>query len=416
MGRAPLRFIHAANLHLDLPLNGIGPAPKPLQETIEQATLRAFDRLIEACLEHEVDFLLLTGECEPDAENLTEAAAFRDGVERLVEYEIPLILGPVSTRAGSRKLLVLPENVVRLDLEDLDPCVLTRAEAPLATLCPLLLEGRPDGIRMEPQLSRLLSESQRSDAPVIAVPLWPSMHEPLSPESLELLKDELNANGEFGLATYWAFGNGDRRFFLETDATCLHHPGALQGMHPAATGPHGYRLVRIDEDGLEVEHIAAAPVRWERFTLEIDPATDREHLLALISEELLNLEPAGGEEAWLCEWIIRGDGELFERLQEPEFAAELLAEFDLSAGESGWPVWSHRLRLRDSAARVARFADTEGLAGEYLRRLAEQGAAGEPAGREPQMLLKRLRTIVAEEDAEEIMQAARTWGGSCLAE
>ena len=58
-----VRFIHAANLRLDAPLQDTGPLPDDLQVIIQSATFTAWERIVEACLNLDADFLLLAGDC-----------------------------------------------------------------------------------------------------------------------------------------------------------------------------------------------------------------------------------------------------------------------------------------------------------------------------------------------------------------
>ena len=57
------RFVHATNLRLDQPLTGAGALTADERALVEDATLTAFARIIDACIQHNVDCLLLTGDC-----------------------------------------------------------------------------------------------------------------------------------------------------------------------------------------------------------------------------------------------------------------------------------------------------------------------------------------------------------------
>ncbi|HYO66474.1 MAG TPA: metallophosphoesterase, partial [Archangium sp.] len=55
------KFVHAADLHLDTPFRGV-PADSGLTGTFQQATFRAFSRIVDLCLREHVAFLLLAGD------------------------------------------------------------------------------------------------------------------------------------------------------------------------------------------------------------------------------------------------------------------------------------------------------------------------------------------------------------------
>lgn len=63
MSADSFRFIHATNLRLDQPLTGAGALSADDRSIVEDATLTAFTRIVDACLQNDVDFLLLTGDC-----------------------------------------------------------------------------------------------------------------------------------------------------------------------------------------------------------------------------------------------------------------------------------------------------------------------------------------------------------------
>ena len=60
----PFSFIHAADLHLDSPFIGIGRLSEShsrIAEQLREATFKAFDSVIDLCIDRKVDFLLVAG-------------------------------------------------------------------------------------------------------------------------------------------------------------------------------------------------------------------------------------------------------------------------------------------------------------------------------------------------------------------
>ena len=56
------RFVHAADIHLDSPLRSLALRDADLADLIGNATRRAFVRIVDLCLEEQVDALLLAGD------------------------------------------------------------------------------------------------------------------------------------------------------------------------------------------------------------------------------------------------------------------------------------------------------------------------------------------------------------------
>ena len=73
-----MRFIHAADIHLDSPLRGLEAYPGAPAERLRVATRQAFDRVVDLCLEERVDFLIIAGDLFD-----TEVKDFRAALDEL---------------------------------------------------------------------------------------------------------------------------------------------------------------------------------------------------------------------------------------------------------------------------------------------------------------------------------------------
>ena len=57
-----MKFLHAADIHLDSPLCGLSAYPDAPAERLRTATRSAFVRLIDTALAEQVDFLVIAGD------------------------------------------------------------------------------------------------------------------------------------------------------------------------------------------------------------------------------------------------------------------------------------------------------------------------------------------------------------------
>ena len=57
-----MKFVHAADLHLDSPLRGLARYEGAPVDEVRGATRRAFQNLIELCLDEGAAFLLIAGD------------------------------------------------------------------------------------------------------------------------------------------------------------------------------------------------------------------------------------------------------------------------------------------------------------------------------------------------------------------
>lgn len=112
----PQRFIHAANLRLDVPVSvhTSETLSDELRMVFEDATLFAFDEVIEGCIKRDVDFLLLSGNVFVEADrSLRARLALLKGCRRLEEYGIHVFVlpGDADPPEAWRAIPELPENV-----------------------------------------------------------------------------------------------------------------------------------------------------------------------------------------------------------------------------------------------------------------------------------------------------------------
>ena len=58
-----IRFVHAADLHLDSPFTGLkAAAPANVANALYHATFDAYENIINLCISEEVDALLVAGD------------------------------------------------------------------------------------------------------------------------------------------------------------------------------------------------------------------------------------------------------------------------------------------------------------------------------------------------------------------
>jgi len=116
MGYHPQRFIQAANIRLDVPVSvhTAEVLSDKLRIEFEDATLQAFDEVVENCLRHDVDFLLLTGNVFLESDrSLRARLTVLKGFRRLDEKGIQVFVIPGDTDPAEawRAIPELPENV-----------------------------------------------------------------------------------------------------------------------------------------------------------------------------------------------------------------------------------------------------------------------------------------------------------------
>src|SRR5215831_10709243 len=119
-----LRFVHAADLHLDSPFRGVGDASTALKDRLQAATLGALGRIVDHTIHSKADFLVIAGDIYDSKDrSLRALVSFRKEMERLAERNIPayIVHGNHAPLNGWGSGFKLPPNVVtfggRIDSE-----------------------------------------------------------------------------------------------------------------------------------------------------------------------------------------------------------------------------------------------------------------------------------------------------------
>lgn len=392
----PLRFLHAANLCLDRPLERCGPIPEDIRQTAEDATLIALERIVEAAVEREVDFVLLGGNAfAPRDRSLRARVALRDAFETLDEHAIPVFVvpGPADPASAWHALPELPANVTILSNPTEEPIAILRDERVVATLGYLSAESLDSD-----------EEPRRHPTPrrePFAIGIAPR---DTKPQRLERAPVDYVA----------LIGNGPQHT-LETTLGIAHHPGPPQPLAADATGPHGCTLVSVNAEGrAHRTFLPTAPVRRESLALAVDPHTTLDELAARMRAALLHIRAEASEQLWLVNWHITGSGALFESLFDNR--DPLLEQLGSTSpgGEGVRCLHSFEIDVLPETAAAA--AHGQRLAVEFFdllkNRQPEETADVEAFGAAPlpAATAKRLRSLVEQTDDARTAAAARRMG------
>lgn len=155
MAFEPQRFIHAANIRLDVPVSvqTSDVLTDELRLAFEDATLTSFDYVIQACLSRRVDYLLLSGNVFIEGDrSLRARLALLKGFRQLEAQQIRVFVlpGDADPPEAWRAIPELPANVRVCYSSNPEPVELVRQERVLATVSASMWYGETDafGIRV----------------------------------------------------------------------------------------------------------------------------------------------------------------------------------------------------------------------------------------------------------------------------
>ena len=193
-----IRFLHAADIHLDSPMTGLSAYPGAPVEELRTATRRAFTRLVDCAIEERVDFMVIAGDLYDGTwKDFNTGLFFAAQMGRLRGAAIRAVIlhGNHDAESGITRTLQLPDNVRVLD-----------ARAPET----VRLDGLRVAIHGQGFRERDVRENLAANYPD-PVPNWFNIgllhtalaghdaHAPYAPCSL----DQLQAKGY----QYWALGH-----------------------------------------------------------------------------------------------------------------------------------------------------------------------------------------------------------------
>jgi DNA repair exonuclease SbcCD nuclease subunit len=286
IGGELVKFIHAADIHLDSALHGLERYEGAPVAEIRSATRRAFDNLIELAIDEQVAFVLLVGDLyDGDWKDYNTGLYFVERMGRLRDASIRVFIVAGNHDAASQitKHLRLPDNVTlfstrkpeRVVLDDLGVSLCGQGFATRAVTDDIS-QGYPQG---DPQLLNIgLLHTCLDGKPG---------HEPYAPCTI----DGLRSKGY----QYWALGHVHKREEISQDPWIV-FPGNIQGRHIREIGPKGCTLVTVDGGEIaEVVHRDLDVMRWSICELDVSAAETVDDIYEQVQEELQSsLDAADG--------------------------------------------------------------------------------------------------------------------------
>jgi DNA repair exonuclease len=323
-----VRFIHAADIHLDSPLKGLARYEGAPVEQLRNATRNAFSALVTRAIEEQVDFVVIAGDLyDGDWRDYNTGLFFCREMGRLHEAGIPVyvLYGNHDAQSEITRQLRLPGNVHEFPGKAPGSFVLEHAGVALhgqsfrtAAVHENLAVGYPAAIPGFFNIGVLHTALDGHAA-----------HDPYAPCSL----DELAARGY----DYWALGHVHEHAIRRT-APWVVYPGNLQGRHIRETGERGAVLVSVDGSRVKVERLAVDVLRWHHLEIDGAGAVCLEDVLEAIHRGLAGILPRNEGRAAAVRVTVRGScrahGELFGL--ENQLRAEVLAQANALAGADLW--------------------------------------------------------------------------------
>ncbi len=363
-----LRFIHAADLHLDSPFRGIrSEAPDHVADTLRRATFDAYENIIALCLQEQVDALLVAGDIYDGADrSLRAQLRFVAGLNRLDGAGIRSFVchGNHDPLDGWEARLSLPPGCVRFGPEVTDEPVFPDAPE-RATVYGVSYPTREVRQNLSPLFAQASAGSGFGIGLLHANVGGDPNHDSYAPCSIADL-------AETGL-DYWALGHVHTRQVLRQERPTVVYSGNPQGRHPLETGARGVYLVEVDDYGaVSLDFRPVDVVRWETLEVDIGGLATEQELLDAVDSAAASCADAAAGRSVVFRLALTGRGPLHRWLRSGGTLDELRERVNeqyapsTSSGQS-W-LWCERIQA-DTASPVDReqAALREDFAGDLAR-------------------------------------------------
>jgi DNA repair exonuclease SbcCD nuclease subunit len=326
-----MKFLHAADIHLDSPLAGMQARSDLPGHLARDVTRRAFSAMVDLAIAEDVAFVVIAGDLyDGDWKDFSTGLFFAGEMARLGRPCF-LLRGNHDARSVITRALKPPPNVREFSSR-------TCETFPLPELG-IALHGHSFPNRAVPE--DLSAGYRDAVAGMLNIGVLhtsgeePGEHETYAPCQVGAL--------QLKGYDYWALGHIHVRRVL-CERPWVVFPGNLQGRHPKEVGPKGCSIVTVeDRRVVAVEHRAVDVLRWAALEVDVGGA-DLASLHDRIGEAVRGALATAEDRPLLARITLHGTTPLHAALLGD--AEQLAAECRNSALAVGGTLWVESVKLR----------------------------------------------------------------------
>jgi exonuclease SbcD len=360
-----VKFIHAADLHIDSPLRGLEAYEGAPVRQLRLATRQAFRNLVDLAIAEQVDFLIIAGDLfdgswQDMRTGLWTAAQFRD-LQR-AGVRVFLLRGNHDAASRVRRAITWPANVHEFSTK--------RPETIQLDELGVALHGQ--GFDQHETTEDLAASYPDAVAGYFNIGVLHTSlsgsrdHDTYAPTTVDILTQR-------GY-DYWALGHIHARSDPPVqELPRIAYSGNTQGRHIRETGAKGCLLVTVDDGVLDrVDFRATDTLRWHLADVSLTATDGCDELLAAVRRELESCRENSQGRFAAVRVLVRGACAAHRELVDSVRRLDIVTEIRNLANDLDDEVWIEKVAFDTvPPVDVERLQQGHDMLGQLLRSVRE---------------------------------------------
>lgn len=340
---AHFRFVHAADLHLDTPFEGIGRASPEIAQQLRDTSLAVFDSLIDLAIERGALFVVLAGDIyDGPQRGIRAQIRFLRGMERLAARGIRVFVvhgnhDPVEE--GWSAIRAWPEGVRIFRASDVESIPVLHDGTQVATVHGISYPRSEVTENLALRFPRTATSGFHIGILHCNIG-GNTLHASYSPCSI----DDLRRSSMH----YWALGHIHAHQILQEHNPCIVYSGSLQGRSPKLSeqGSKGAVVVEVADDTLlAVDFVPLDRIRFVSLSVDATEAADVPDLFRRLSGAARAAQYEHSGRALVIQVRIAGRTPLHVELRHAGLVQEMLAQLREDFSTTTPFVWWNTVQI-----------------------------------------------------------------------
>lgn len=391
-----IRFLHAADVHLDSPLCSLRSLDEQTAGKLHRASRRALETIVQTAIDRQVAAVVIAGDLfDGPVKDAGAGLWVESQFKRLVREKIPVVLirGNHDAISNAHRVSRWPAGIVELASD--------RPQSICFKDSHLAIHGQSFEARAETK--DLAADYPSAIAGYFNIGLLhtslsgSSQHDCYAPTSVPVLESK-------GYQ-YWALGHIHQRTEQSLSSRCwVGYSGNTQGRHVRETGAKGCYVVEVVDNQLErMEFVPTDSLRWHILPVDLQHIERLSDIEDCVQDSLCSLmaQLQGvqvGDVPLAIRLHLQGSTVQHAELTQPDVLARLNDTLASNMHQSG-NVWLESVKVRTHPGKLVSSADLD-LPLKYLTQVAdelrEDPALRKELWRELDELMKKARVELAE--------------------